>query len=151
MVGNLAEAGAEAIGGNALLARVGAYFHDIGKLKRPSFFTENQMAENPHDKMTPNLSALVITSHVTDGVELAKKHKIPLAITDIILQHHGTTLVAYFYHKAKNAEKGEEVDESKFRYDGKKPRSKEAAVVIADSVEAAVRSMPDTGKGKLKV
>ena len=151
MVGNLAEAGAEAIGGNALLARVGAYFHDIGKLKRPSFFTENQMAENPHDKMTPNLSALVITSHVTDGVELAKKHKIPLAITDIILQHHGTTLVAYFYHKAKNAEKGEEVDESKFRYDGKKPRSKEAAVVmLADSVEAAVRSMPDKTEGKIE-
>lgn len=151
MVGNLAEAGAEAIGGNALLARVGAYFHDIGKLKRPSFFTENQMAENPHDKMTPNLSALVITSHVTDGVELAKKHKIPLAITDIILQHHGTTLVAYFYHKAKNAEKGEEVNESKFRYDGKKPRSKEAAVVmLADSVEAAVRSMPDKTEGKIE-
>lgn len=151
MVGNLAEAGAEAIGGNALLARVGAYFHDIGKLKRPSFFTENQMAENPHDKMTPNLSALVITSHVTDGVELAKKHKIPLAIIDIILQHHGTTLVAYFYHKAKNAEKGEEVDESKFRYDGKKPRSKEAAVVmLADSVEAAVRSMPDKTEGKIE-
>ena len=149
MVGNLAEAGAEAIGGNPLLARVGAYFHDVGKLKRPGFFTENQMSENPHDKMTPNLSALVITSHVTDGVELAKKYKIPLAIIDIILQHHGTTLVAYFYHKAKNSEKGEEVDESKFRYEGKKPRSKEAAVVmLADSVEAAVRSMPDKTEGK---
>ncbi|HQD29675.1 HD family phosphohydrolase [Acetivibrio saccincola] len=151
MVGNLAEAGAEAIGGNPLLARVGAYFHDVGKLKRPGFFTENQMSENPHDKMTPNLSALVITSHVTDGVELAKKYKIPLAIIDIILQHHGTTLVAYFYHKAKNSEKGEEVDESKFRYEGKKPRSKEAAVVmLADSVEAAVRSMPDKTEGKIE-
>ena len=151
MVGNLAEVGAEAIGGNALLARVGAYFHDIGKLKRPNFFTENQMTENPHDKMTPNLSALVITSHVTDGVELAKKHKIPLAIIEIILQHHGTTLVAYFFHKAKNDKKGPEVDESKFRYDGQRPKTKEAAVVmLADSVEAAVRSMSDKTEGKIE-
>lgn len=151
MVGNLAEVGTEAIGGNALLARVGAYFHDIGKLKRPNFFTENQMTENPHDKMTPNLSALVIISHVADGVELAMKHKIPLAIIDIIMQHHGTTLVAYFFHKAKTSEKSKEVDESKFRYDGKKPKSKEAAVVmLADSVEAAVRSMPDKTEGKIE-
>jgi len=151
MVGNLAEAGTEAIGGNALLARVGAYFHDIGKLKRPSFFIENQMGENPHDRMTPNLSALVITSHVRDGYEMAKKYKIPLAIRDIILQHHGTTLVAYFYHKAKKCDKMENVGEANFRYDGVKPSTREAAVVmLADSVEAAVRSMTDKTEGKIE-
>lgn len=151
MVGNLAEAGTEAIGGNALLARVAAYFHDIGKLKRPGFFKENQLSENPHDKMTANLSSLVISSHIHDGVEMAKKFKIPLAIRDIILQHHGTTLIAYFYHKAKNVEKSECIDEKNFRYEGVKPMTKEAAVVmLADSVEAAVRSMPDRTEGKIE-
>jgi|LSQX01.3.fsa_nt_gb putative nucleotidyltransferase with HDIG domain len=151
MVGNLAEAGTEAIGGNALLARVAAYFHDIGKLKRPGFFIENQLSENPHDKMTANLSSLVISSHIHDGEEMARKFKIPLAIRDIIIQHHGTTLIAYFYHKAKKSEKCEDVDEEKFRYDGLKPSSKEAAVVmLADSVEAAVRSMPDRTEGKIE-
>ena len=151
MVGNLAEVGTEAVGGNALLARVAAYFHDIGKLKRPSFFMENQLNGNPHDKMTANLSTLVITSHIRDGVEIAKKYRIPLVIRDIIIQHHGTTLVAYFYHKAKNVEKDESVVESNFRYDGEKPSTKEAAVVmLADSVEAAVRSMPDKTEGKIE-
>lgn len=151
MVGNLAEAGTEAVGGNALLARVAAYFHDIGKLKRPSFFMENQMDGNPHDKMTANLSTLVITSHIHDGVEIAKRYRIPLVIRDIIIQHHGTTLVAYFYHKAKNVEKDESVSEANFRYDGEKPSTKEAAVVmLADSVEAAVRSMPDKTEGKIE-
>ncbi|WP_265443401.1 HD family phosphohydrolase [Acetivibrio straminisolvens] len=151
MVGNLAEAGTEAIGGNALLARVGAYFHDIGKLKKPNFFIENQMNGNPHDMMTANLSALIITSHIHDGNEMAKKYKIPLPIRDIILQHHGTTLVAYFYHKAKMAENSENVEEKNFRYDGIKPMTKEAAVVmLADSVEAAVRSMPDKTEGKIE-
>jgi len=151
MVGNLAEAGAEAVGGNALLARVAAYFHDIGKLKRPSFFMENQMDGNPHDKMTANLSTLVITSHIHDGVEIAKRYRIPQVIRDIIIQHHGTTLVAYFYHKAKNVEKDDLVDEANFRYDGQKPSTKEAAVVmLADSVEAAVRSMPDKTEGKIE-
>ncbi len=151
MVGNLAEVGTEAVGGNALLARVAAYFHDIGKLKRPSFFMENQLDGNPHDKMTANLSTLVITSHVHDGVEIAKKYRIPLVIRDIIIQHHGTTLVAYFYHKAKNVEKEEGIDEANFRYDGEKPSTKEAAVVmLADSVEAAVRSMTDKTEGKIE-
>ncbi len=151
MVGNLAEAGTEAVGGNELLARVAAYFHDIGKLKRPSFFMENQMDGNPHDKMTANLSTLVITSHIHDGVEIAKRYRIPLIIRDIIVQHHGTTLVAYFYHKARNVEKDEAVSEANFRYDGEKPSTKEAAVVmLADSVEAAVRSMPDKTEGKIE-
>lgn len=151
MVGNLAEVAAEAIGGNALLARVGAYFHDVGKLKRPNFFKENQMSDNPHDRMTANLSTLVITSHVKDGIELAEKYKIPQAIRDIIIQHHGTTLVAYFYHKAKKCEKVEEVKPENFRYEGPKPSTREAAVVmLADSVEAAVRAMIDKTEGKIE-
>ncbi len=151
MVGNLAEVATESIGGNALLARVGAYFHDIGKLKRPNFFMENQLSDNPHDRMTANLSTLVITSHTNDGVELALKYKIPLAIRDIIQQHHGNTLVVYFYHKAKKGEKGESVVQDNFRYSGPKPSSKEAAVVmLADSVEAAVRSMIDKTEGKIE-
>lgn len=151
MVGNLAEVATEAIGGDALLARVGAYFHDVGKLTRPNFFKENQMGENPHDRITPNLSTLIITSHTSDGVELAKKHKIPAAIRDIISQHHGNTLVAFFYHKAKSGEKGDQVKQENFRYEGPRPSSKEAAVVmLADSVEAAVRSMPDKTEGKIE-
>jgi len=151
MVGNLAEVAVEAIGGNSLLARVGAYFHDIGKLTRPNFFKENQLGENPHDRITPNLSTLIITSHTEDGDELAKKNKIPLAVRDIIKQHHGTTLVAYFYHKATKGEKGDQVLRDSFRYEGPRPSSKEAAVVmLADSVEAAVRSLPDKTEGKIE-
>lgn len=151
MVGNLAELATEAIGGNALLARVGAYFHDVGKLKRPNFFIENQLSDNPHDRMTANLSTLVITSHTRDGAEMAEKYKIPLAIRDIISQHHGNTLVAYFYHKAKKGDKSEDVKQENFRYEGPKPTTKEAAVVmLADSVEAAVRSMVDKTEGKIE-
>ncbi|NMA33409.1 MAG: HDIG domain-containing protein [Clostridiaceae bacterium] len=151
MVGNLAESAAEAINGNALLARVGAYYHDVGKLKRPNFFKENQLSDNPHDRMTPNLSTLVITSHASDGTEIAEKYKVPLAIRDIISQHHGTTLVAYFYHKAKNGDKGESIREEDYRYPGPKPATKEAAVVmLADSVEAAVRSAAEKTEGKIE-
>ncbi|HOV25436.1 MAG TPA: HDIG domain-containing protein [Pseudobacteroides sp.] len=151
MVANLAEMATEAIGGNPVLARVGAYFHDIGKLKRPHFFTENQMGENPHDKITANLSTLIITSHVSDGIELADKYKLPNAIKDIIKQHHGETLVAYFYHKAKTVEKADDVKMEHFRYQGPKPKTKESAVVLlADSVEAAVRSMTDKTEGKIE-
>jgi hypothetical protein len=151
MVGNLAEAATEAIGGNALLARVAAYYHDIGKLKRPYFFKENQFNDNPHDRMTANLSTLIITSHTKDGEELAKANKIPLVIREIIEQHHGTTLVAYFYHKAKKGESVELVNPEDFRYEGPKPQTKEAAVVmLADCVEAAVRSMAERTEGKIE-
>ncbi len=151
MVGNLSETATEAIGGNALLARAAAYYHDIGKLKRPYFFKENQLDDNPHDRMTPNLSTLVITSHTKDGVEMAKEHKIPLLIRDIIDQHHGTTMVAYFYDKAKKGEKSELVELDDFRYEGPKPQTKEAAVVmLADCVEAAVRSMSERTEGKIE-
>jgi hypothetical protein len=151
MVGNLAEVATEAINGNALLARVGAYYHDVGKLKRPSFFKENQISDNPHDKMSPSLSTLIITSHTSDGVEIAEKYKIPEAIRDIISQHHGNTLVAYFYYKAKKADKDDIIKQEDFRYQCSRPTSKEAAVVmLADSVEAAVRAMPDKTEGKIE-
>ncbi|MDD3653391.1 MAG: HDIG domain-containing protein, partial [Desulfotomaculaceae bacterium] len=143
IVGNLAESAAEAVGGDSLLVRVGAYYHDIGKLKRPYFFIENQMtAENPHDKIGPSLSTLIITSHVKDGVEIAREHKLPQGIIDIIEQHHGTSLVGYFYHKAMESDHSESVTDEEFRYEGPKPQTREAAIVmLADSVEAAVRSL----------
>lgn len=151
MVGNLAEAAAEAINGNALLARVGAYYHDVGKLKRPNFFKENQLSDNPHDRMTPNLSTLVITSHPNDGAEIAEKYKVPLAVRNIISQHHGTTLAAYFYFKAKKTDRVDSVKPEDFRYPGPRPSTKEAAVVmLADSVEAAIRSMIDKTEGKME-
>jgi len=153
MVGNLAEAAIRTIGGNALLARVGAYYHDVGKLKRPNFFKENQMADNPHERLTPNLSTLVITSHTRDGDELAAKYRLPKAIREIIVQHHGTTLVAYFYHKALQADKDKdgEIERDHFRYEGPVPSSRESAVVmLADSIEAAVRAMPDKTQGKIE-
>jgi len=152
LVGNLAEAAAEDIGANPLLCRVGAYYHDIGKLKRPYFFKENQITkDNPHDKITPNLSALVITSHVKDGIEMAKKYKLPSAVVRIIEEHHGNTLVAYFYYKAVKAEGNEAVDEAKFRYPFRKPQTKEAAIVMAaDSVEAYIRSLTEPTKEQVE-
>lgn len=145
LVGNLAEAAAEDIGANPLLCRVGAYYHDIGKLKRPYFFKENQITkDNPHDKITPNLSALVITSHVRDGVEIARKNKLPSTVIRIIEEHHGNTLIAYFYHKALNAEGAEAIEEGKFRYPFRRPQTGEAAIVmLADSVEAYIRSLSE--------
>lgn len=153
LVGNLSESAAEVVGANTLLTRVGAYYHDVGKLKRPYFFKENQMGENPHDKMNANLSTLVIISHAKDGLELAKDYGIPEEVIDIIIQHHGTTLVAYFYHKALNdAEDEEQIEEDRFRYEGPKPQTKEAAIImLADSAEAAVRSMSAPNKGKIEV
>lgn len=141
MVANLAERACEAIGANGLLARVAAYYHDVGKTKRSRFFVENQMnGENPHDKISPHLSKTIIMAHPYDGAKMLKEAKIPKEIIDIAEQHHGTTLIKYFYHKAK--EEGGEVLESDFRYPGPKAQTKEAAVVeLADSVEAAVRSM----------
>ncbi len=151
MVGNLAESATEAIGGNALLARVGAYYHDIGKLNRPHFFKENQLSDNPHDKMSASLSTLVITSHTGDGLQIAESNKIPLQIRDIISQHHGTTLATYFYHKAQQNDKSDSIKQEEFRYPGPRPTTKESAVVmLADSVEAAVRSMNDKTEGKIE-
>lgn len=147
MVGNLSEAAAESIGADGLLCRVGSYYHDIGKTKRPSYFIENQTnIENPHDRIDPNLSKSIIIAHPRDGVDMLKDYKMPKPIRDIAEQHHGTTLLHFFYHKAKkqaeeeNSEKA--IREEDFRYPGPKAQSKEAAIVgIADSVEAAVRSL----------
>lgn len=144
IVANLAEAAAEAVNGNPLLARAGAYFHDIGKLKRPLYFKENQIGENPHEHTNPYVSAAILTAHTRDGLLMAQQYHLPQEIQDIIGQHHGDTPVAYFYHKAVQQANGQAVDIADFRYDGKRPRSKESAVImLADTVEAAVRSMPD--------
>lgn len=141
MVANLSEAACEAVGANGLLARVGAYYHDIGKTKRPQYFIENQMnIDNPHDKLSPQLSKNIIISHAVDGANMLKNNKMPKELVDIAEQHHGTSLLKFFYYKAK--EKGDRITEEEFRYPGPKPQSKEAAIIsIADSVEAAVRSM----------
>jgi cyclic-di-AMP phosphodiesterase PgpH len=142
MVANLSEAACESIGANGLLARVGSYYHDVGKTKRPHFFIENQMnMENPHDKIAPQLSKTIITAHPYDGADMLRAEKIPKEIIDIAEQHHGTTLLKFFYHKAaKLTEK--EVSESDFRYPGPKAQTKEVAIIgISDAVEAAVRSL----------
>lgn len=153
LVANLAEMAAEEVGANPVIARIGAYYHDVGKTERPYFFAENQLGiENPHNNITPNLSALIIISHVKDGLDLAKKHNIPLIIQDIIAQHHGTTLVKYFYYTMKNnSDNPDDIKEEDFRYPGPIPKTKEAGIVmLADSVEAAVRSIKDTNIDKIK-
>ena len=140
MVANLAEAAALRIGADAQLVRTAAYYHDIGKIKRPEFFSENQMTYlNPHDNLAPTLSTLIITSHVKDGVAMAKEARLPQPIIDMIGQHHGNTVVGYFYHKAKKLDPDINMDD--FRYNCKRPQTREAAILmIADTVEAAVRS-----------
>lgn len=147
LVANLCEAAAEAIGADQVLARVGAYYHDIGKTKRPYFFVENQFGgENPHDKLPPSLSALIITSHVKDGVEMATEARLPKEIVDFIPTHHGTTLVSYFYHMASKSGQAEYVLEEDFRYEGPKPWTKEHAILmLADGCEASVRAMRQKG------
>lgn len=151
IVGNLAESAADAIGCDSILARVGAHYHDIGKLKRPYFFGENQfIPENPHDKIAPSLSTLIIISHTKDGVELGKQYKLPQMIIDFTQQHHGTDLVRYFYHKALEQSRDGEVDEGDYRYPGPKPQTKEIAIVmLADSVEAAIRSLSKPTAGRI--
>ena len=143
LIGNLAEAAADKIGADPVVVRVGAYYHDIGKIKRPYFFVENQFGvDNPHSKLSPTLSTLIITSHVKDGLDLCHEYKLPKVISDIVAQHHGTLLASFFYKKASETEHGECVLEKDFRYEGPKPQTKEAALImIADACEAAVRSI----------
>lgn len=153
MVANLAEVAAEEVGANPMLVRVGAYYHDIGKIKRPFFFGENQLGgANPHDKISPALSTTIIISHVKDGLELAKEYDVPTIVTDMIAQHHGTTLVKYFYYTLKNnSENPDLIKEDDFRYPGPKPQTKEAAIIMmADSVEAAVRSIQEPTLDKIE-
>jgi putative nucleotidyltransferase with HDIG domain len=143
MVANLAEAACEAIGANGLIARVGCYYHDIGKTRRPSFFIENQIHhDNPHDRLAPEKSAEIIIAHVSDGINILKRYRMPKEIIEIAEQHHGTTILKYFYHRA--CEEGRTFQEEVFRYPGPKAQTKESAIVgIADSVEAAVRSLKE--------
>ncbi|MBU5466430.1 HDIG domain-containing protein [Virgibacillus sp. MSJ-26] len=150
MVANLSETACEAIGANGLLARVGAYYHDIGKTVRPHYFIENQLAvRNPHDFLAPRQSADIIISHPYDGADMLKEAKMPKEIIDIALQHHGTSLLKYFYYKEKENDKS--VNEREFRYPGPKPQTKEAAIVcICDSVEAAVRSLKEPTEQKIE-
>ena len=141
MVSYMAEAAAGEIGANPYLAKAGALYHDVGKLKNPDFFTENQNGMNPHDNLNPAESAVIITSHTTDGVELCERYKLPQSIIDIVHEHHGSTLVTYFYDKAIKKYGVEHVREADYRYSGSTPSSKESAIImLADSCEAAVRS-----------
>ena len=148
-VGAIAESAAERIGANALLVRIGAYFHDIGKMLKPHYFVENQVGPTSrHAKLAPAMSTLIIIGHVKDGVDLGRQHHLPEPIIDLIEQHHGTTLVEFFYHEA-NKRNGSmpdasPVSESAYRYPGPKPQTKEAAILmIADAAESASRSLSD--------
>ncbi|RJQ56630.1 MAG: HDIG domain-containing protein [Nitrospiraceae bacterium] len=152
IVGSLAEAAAEAVGVNPLLARVSSYYHDIGKIKMPDYFVENQIAVvSKHDKITPRMSSLILLSHVKEGVELAKKHKIPQVIIDIIQQHHGTSVQTFFYQKAREQHDSlTPVAEEDFRYPGPKPQTRVAALVLmADAVEAASRVLSDSSPARV--
>lgn len=150
VTGNLAEAGANAIGADAILARVGAYFHDIGKMTKPEYFIENQIGlKNPHDDLKPQMSALLIISHVKEGVEMARRMRLPRRLIDIIAQHHGTTTIELFYRKALHLSQG--LTQDAFSYPGPKPKTKEAALVmLADSVEATARSEKNITVAKLQ-
>ncbi len=152
VVGNLAEAAAKAIGANPLLARVGSYYHDIGKMEKPEYFVENQMdAENRHNQLSPNMSALILASHVKVGMEMAEKYNIPRRVRDFIPEHHGTNIMKYFYNKALEGAGDNEVNEADFRYPGPKPRSKETAIVmLADAVEAATRTLNNPTPSKIR-
>ena len=153
IVSNLSESAANAIGANALLARVGAYYHDIGKMTKPEYFNENQiLSGNKHDRIEPSISRLVIMNHVKEGVELARKYKLNAKIIDFIPQHHGTSLMHYFYCKAlEDADDETSIKEENYRYPGPRPQSRETAIVLlADSVEAATRSLDETNPIKIE-
>ena len=151
-VGYLAEAAAEAIGAHSLLARVASYYHDIGKLEKPEYFVENQGhgSRNPHDRLSPSMSSLILAAHIKDGVDLAARARVPGAIIDVIQQHHGTSLMTFFYQKALDQGVGREVQEA-YRYPGPKPETKEAAIVmLADVVEATSRTLEEATPSRLK-
>jgi len=155
IVSNMVEAGSRAIGANPLLAKVAALYHDIGKLKNPHYFIENiSCKENRHNKLAPSMSALILISHVKKGIELAREHRLGQALTDLIGQHHGTTLIAYFYHKAKElaeAKGDDPIREADYRYPGPKPQSKEAGLILlADAIEASSRTLVDPTPSRIK-
>jgi hypothetical protein len=169
LLGSIAEAAAEAIGRNGLLCRVGAYYHDIGKINKPSYFVENEMGSTSrHKELSPAMSQLVIVGHVKDGIEMAKEYSLPAVLRQFIETHHGTTLIEYFYNEAKkkhdekqppaspDAKKGTSgsppPSESEFRYAGPKPRTKEAAIImLGDTVEGAVRSLAEVTPTKIEI
>jgi hypothetical protein len=154
IVGSLSEAAADSIGENGLLARVGCLYHDIGKSKKPLYYVENQTyRENKHDRLTPRMSARVIQSHVKDGIEMARHAKLPEEIIDMIPQHHGTRLISFFYNKAKEKAdpEVETIDEKDFRYEGPKPQSRVAGIVLlADGLEAITRTLDDPTPARLR-
>ncbi len=152
VIGSLMEAAAEAIGANSLLARIGAYYHDIGKMEISEYFVENQFGvKSKHEELAPSMSAIVIKSHITRGRELAEEHDLPDSIIDFIEEHHGTSLMSFFYNKAKELHPDEEISESEYRYPGPKPQSKETAILmIADSVEAASRTLEDPKPARIR-
>ena len=151
IMGNLSEAAAESIGANSILARVGCYYHDIGKMSKPQFFIENQLDQNnKHNELNPTMSTKIIISHVRDGIEMAKKQRLPQQIIDFIPMHHGTTLVAYFYDKAQSSSK-EEISDQTYRYPGPKPQTKETGIVmLADAIEASTRTIEEPSPQKLE-
>lgn len=149
-IGSMVEAAAEAIGANPILARVGAYYHDVGKLNNPNGFVENQMGKNIHEELTPRQSVQLILEHVKRGIELAKEHNLPQEVIDFIPMHHGTMVVSFFYEKAKELLGEEKVTEDEFRYPGPKPNTKETALVmLADACESTVRAMEEPDKQKV--
>lgn len=154
LVGSIAEAAAEAIGRNGLLCRVGAYYHDIGKINKPGYFIENEMGSTSrHKELSPAMSQLIIIGHVKDGIEMAKEYALPAVLRQFIETHHGTTLVEFFYNEAKKkkSEKQSEPSESEFRYTGPKPRTKEAAIVmLADAVEGVIRTLAEVTPTKIE-
>jgi len=152
VVANLSEAAAEAIGANFLLARIGAYYHDIGKLDKSNYFSENQIAyKDAHKDLKPSMSKLIIMNHVKEGVDLAKAQKLNPRIIDFIRQHHGRTLVYYFYHRAKELEPGSEQQEEEYRYPGPRPQSRETAIVsLADTIEALSRTLDDPSPSRIE-
>ncbi len=153
IVGSLAETASEAIGADSLLARVGAYFHDIGKLEKPDYFVENEGSQGSrHDQLSPSMSALIISAHVKDGVEIAEEYNLPRAVVDIIEQHHGTSLIEFFYQRSQEANGDEAPSEDAFRYPGPRPTTREAAIILlADAVEAASRTLPEPSPKRLQI
>jgi putative nucleotidyltransferase with HDIG domain len=151
VLGQLAEAAADAIGANGLMARVAAYYHDIGKMRRSEYFCENQQGTNIHDELSPRLSARAIAAHVIQGAEMAREHHLPQPIIDGILEHHGTCLIGYFYQQAQKQQKHGDVKEEDFRYPGPKPQRPETAILmICDAVESGVRSIKHPNEERVR-
>jgi putative nucleotidyltransferase with HDIG domain len=153
VVGTLAEEAAKTVGANSLFCRVAAFYHDIGKINYAEYFVENQRGSNPHDRLSPSMSALIISSHVKDGIKLSRDAGLPEQIIDIIPQHHGTRLMTFFYEKAKSSTDPSltEVKETDFRYPGPKPQTREAAIfMLADAVEAAARTVDEPTPNRLR-